>query len=109
MYLVGTWGRWGFAEGIVPLHDVDRAGAPGIGNENGRALGQRGSRPGQELLGAAANPHSDFAGACLPAGGNDEYADPADRGFVARHNLPPLKCERQIDSLATAGGKATFR
>ena len=95
MDLVGTGGRGGFAERIIPLHDVDCAGAPGIDNENGRAFGQRSRRPGQELLRPAANPDPDLAGAGRPAGGNDEHADGTDHGFVASHNLPPLKCERR--------------
>ena len=60
-------------------------------------------------LGSAADPDLHLARASRATRGNDEHADRADHGFVASHNLPPLKCERRIDSLATAGGKATFR
>src|SRR5690348_16764684 len=85
MNLARVGGRGGFAERIVPLHDVDGARPEGFGNEDASPPGQRGGRPGQELLGATAHPDPDLARSGFAAGGDDEYANRANHGFVASH------------------------
>jgi hypothetical protein len=45
----------GVPKRIVPLHDVNRPHALRIGHQDRRASGQGGLRPGEEVLGAAAD------------------------------------------------------
>ena len=68
----------GLAERIVPCDDVDRPRAPGLDHQDGGASRQGGFRPRDELLGAAADPDANLAGAMAASGRDGEDTDRAD-------------------------------
>jgi len=66
------------AKRIVPFDDVDRPRTPGVSDQDSGTSGQGGLRPGEEVLGAAADFDEDLAGAMRAPGRDGEDTDRAD-------------------------------
>src|SRR5260370_31457915 len=84
---------WVTGEGLCrigPLADIYGPASPGFDDQDGRALGQWGERPGDISLGATADLDDHFPGAGRASRGHAEHADAADERGLRSQRQPLL-------------------
>src|SRR5215813_3658969 len=102
--------KWFIGEGVQrigPLADINGPGPPRFDDQDFRSLGQRGERPGQVGLRAAADLDDHFPGSGLAPRGHAEHADRADKRGLSSQCQPLLMPPRIPEPSGYAAGRAS--